>query len=473
MEDPNKQSEPVKPNPTPAQPPQAPVAPRQKIIQPSKAFLEEIKTNPISTAPNVGKAPEGAKQPVIPPTQTASLPQNDPTTSANNIYPNVVDPRVDPSINKPPISDGNLNSLTFENGKSAGISIFFYQIIAGLVVGAIFYFIFRALESSSGNNSNFKGLIIAIYVEYLINIILALYIPYKVVSSTNAPDPFWIALTGSSAIGLIDIVLIYLIIYKLVYYDTILRGHSNDILIAIVLFVVTIVIIYQVYKFVFGYIFKLYGKLHSKKLIKIVGVSILTLIVLSLLIHGYSAEKTRKDIEKSLNVKTQITYQNNNNNSKVGPLSDPVPTAYMPQTFHAHDFNVSFEFDPNYNATISYRPAISNSLPENSSVDIRGMGLSSEGIINVNIDRSVNPANFRIDPTKCHALNVGAETINQQAGTFMLNDNSYAICSTDGLASGNLETFVKSDNNWYHIIIGPTGPNSKTANTIFNSLKIN
>lgn len=492
MEEQNKQTELSNPTPAPTPPPQSPapvtstpsqnpVESKLKTIQPSKEFLDEIKTSPVSTAPNVGKAPVGATPPVIPPVQQANVAQTSANVPTNNIYPDPVDLRLSAPVSKPIESNGTLGALTMENGKSAGATIFIYQMIVLFVFYVISYFLILGIQHGGGSKSVNQTISFVLLGVYLIVLALVIIIPYKIVQSENVPAPFWVALTGFSTLGFMGLIFGYFLLYRVVYITFLLTaslyekaGHGGDILINFGYLIIILCIGYMISKYVYGLIFKLFGKAHSLKLIKIVGVSLLVLIIAYLFYHGLTLQNTKNNVSKVEHSKTQITYQNNNNNVSTGPVTDPAPASYSMQTFHAHDFNVSFKFDPNYNATITYNPVDIAPLKEVSQVEVQGMALGDVGRMTVNVGRFANPSKFGLSATNCTSTKTsGAGLKDQQVGTFSINNKQYAICSNDGNALGNESAFFEVDNNWYAITLGPTTPNSATANAIFNSLKIN
>lgn len=306
-------------NPIPQAPPPSPTTglgqSSRKIIQPSEEMLKEVASNPGSyygIAAAHGAPLTQNPQPVhstTPPPPTTATPH-----SPSSVYPDANDTHLTPGGAADDKKDTS-ESLNFNNGYSIGGTIFWLQLLLGIVLGLLFW----GITSSLLTTVSFSRLAEISLVYYLFEFILVMYVPYSTLKSSNIEEPIWITLLGIatqsvivlSLLEIIDIVIIHIILNRSASTTlfNILHsiGGTGVVTVLIATYVGFFIAAYFITKLSWGIAFSLFGKSSSKAVIKAAGVSVVAIIVAVLVSHYLTLH--RQTIGPS---QSKIMYVNRN-----------------------------------------------------------------------------------------------------------------------------------------------------------------
>ena len=253
----------IKPeNPTP-QPPAQPIAPTPATNYP-QGETANATAQPIDAA---------TQQPQTVANPSSVYPEATHGLSANSYQiPNPADSKKD-----------TLEAITFDGGYSVGGSIFWNQLIAGIVFGVIFYGLtVSVLKTSSTSLATIVGLL-----YYVIEYLILIYIPYRILKSNAEQEPLWLTLFGVAAQSVIVVAafeLVSLIIIKAVLNHGVSSslshvGGTGLGAIAIVVYIGFFIASYFLTKLSWGIAFSLFGKIKNKMIVKAIGIGVIAIIV--------------------------------------------------------------------------------------------------------------------------------------------------------------------------------------------------
>lgn len=250
--------------------------------------------------------------------------------------------------------------------------------------------------------------------------------------------------------------------------------------IAIVVYIGFFVASYFLTKLSWGIAFSLFGKIKNKTVIKAIGIVAIAIIVGGLAYHYLTLKSTEHTAQATAKAEFgQITYQNNNNNSPAGSLSDPLVASYSTELIQAHDFSLSLNFDPNYSATIRYAAPFTSkgvTTPEKEYVYITGNELDTADKMTVNITK-VGKSSGGVDPTMCSDPNSNAPT---DQGINLLNyatvmGQKVAVCGFNE-ESTSVTAHFKAGGEYYSVDFvtteGLSSTYSSSVQSILNSIEI-
>jgi hypothetical protein len=263
----------------------APASGGMKVIQPLSPNLEVSSPAPIS-AP-VQAVPITS---VPAPVQTAAV---EPTTQPLPAVPNIssIYPEATRGINAAtnqvpgPVDNANadVQANTFSEGYAIGGTIFWYQVLAGIVFGLLFYGLtLSVLKTTSTSIAAIIGLF-----HYVIEYLLLLYIPYSVLKSNASKEPFWLSLFGVASqttivtllFGFLDILIIRTVIDHGVTSSITNTNKSGLAAGVIIVYICFIVASYFLTKLSWGIAFSLFSKITNKIVTKAIGIAVIAIIV--------------------------------------------------------------------------------------------------------------------------------------------------------------------------------------------------
>ncbi len=486
----NGGAEPINQTPGPA-PASSSIGGGMKTIQPLDPNLK------VDTTPLQPPAQSSTAKPPLSPINTSVMPEVSgteppkPNANSSSIYPDAtlgMNATTDQSSSH---NDNNKDigeSYKFRNGYSIGGSIFWFQLLVGIVLNIIFFgVITAAIKSNSGSVVRVVSII-----YYLVELIILIYIPYKTLLSNQIKNTFWLTLFGAATqlviIGSFFELVDYLIIRSIINHGvsssiTYLGGSGNKAT-AIIVYICFFIALYFLTKLVWGIAFSVFGKIKNKVMFKIIGVVIIALFVGGIAYHYLSVKSTENKIKIESG---QTTYQNNNNNSPKGSLSDPSVNSYSKVVIKAQDFKVSLNFDPNYSATIYYAPPIVNknkTFGEYEEVAIKGNELNNVVPMTIIIDKvsknnrlNLIASNGRTDPISCVGNGTNFKNLDPDLLYIVtIMGQKTAVCTNLEQQSTAREAYIYSDGSWYYLqftnTTGVTGNYANSVQNIINSIMI-
>ncbi len=291
-----------------------------RVLKPSDTFVKEMQSV-ASTSPSTPVQP-----PVTPPIQPvqqspqvpnpqAPSPQNIPGNAPYNYNPNSIYPEAKTNLetidlrndvnlnnsadqnNREPIAGKNIvdtdsnspTSLSFKNGYRIGTSIFFMQLIAGIVVYILYILASAITQAYHGGTTS---LIINLAIE-TVSLAIMFYTAYWVINSNNVPWPFWLTVFGSTVetvIGFFSSVLYFLLVYQIISSGVISKittSQKLNLLITIFVFGILIAGEFYLIKISYGAAFSVFGKLRDVTKIKVLCVTLaITVTIITFLFSG-------------------------------------------------------------------------------------------------------------------------------------------------------------------------------------------
>jgi hypothetical protein len=278
---------------TPHNPSLEPGKPR--VIQPSAAFIKEMAETPSDPKPSPTQVtPQNNDQLSSATNQTQSLPPSPSPYSASSIYPtSVSDPYSNPGVAALKSESANSSEpLSFADGYSIGKSIFWNLVIADFIAGIIFYTILVTLLQSSA----YALALVFVLFEYCTFIFLSIYMPYRVLNSSDFEPALWISLFGASIQSIMAsfVGLIYYGLGKALINNknaSLLRPFNNEtsyIIFLIILIPVVIAISFYITRLAYGFTFYIFGKINDYKKIKLISIALTALVVVVAISIGVS-----------------------------------------------------------------------------------------------------------------------------------------------------------------------------------------
>lgn len=471
-------SNPPVPDIQPTDPDQQPG--HRKILQPSQSFVDEIKATP-SQAP-VQATPiqqvDLNQTTQTPPTPTVPIESNQqPAAKLDraSIYPTAdhIQPLSAEDKSKKEAEE-SASLLTFPNGYSTGGTIFWYQFLAGIVVGIIFY-ILTIIISHTKSSIAITALSL---IDYGIDLLVVTYVSYSVLKSKNLLSPFWLAISGIAALLTVSSAMVSLFVYvflRLVLnrsYASFIAPSSltSGLIIFLGIGVAGIIFSYYMSKLIYGLVFMIYGKIKSQAVIKIVGICIIAIFI-GVLAFRVISNHTTKTIDQSINHSgVAITEKT--------PKNDPVPTQYVSQTITEHDFKVSLSFDPNANSNVLYQPSVvtdGKTIPASNDVVLTGNELSTTDKMTVEIEEMNSGADLNnLNQTQCPATNSNLQ------GSILIFDSTTmggqtAFCSFDTQDTATT-AYINTNSSWYMVrfetTVGLSLSYTKSMQTVASSIII-
>jgi hypothetical protein len=274
----------------------------QPTDQPSSGFSGGMKViQPLSTSPQPeSTAPQVPAQPtpVTPQEPTQTTVQTPPQSTATPANPQPAKP--DPSSIYPDVSRGvgankyptpssadtkkdAAATASFSEGYSLGGTIFWYQLIAGIVFGLIFYGLtMSVLKTTSTSLAAIVGLL-----HYVIEYLVLIYVPYSVLKSNAVEEPFWLTLFGvasqsvivGAAFGLVDLLIVRTIINHGVSSSLTHIGGSGLAATGIIVYIGFLIASYFLTKLSWGVAFNVFSKITNKAVVKAIGIGVIAVIV--------------------------------------------------------------------------------------------------------------------------------------------------------------------------------------------------
>jgi hypothetical protein len=270
---------------------------KMRVIQPLDPSIkaDSIPTQPTqqpATATPTNPAQDQATNNVTP-TDGVTTEQQQPTRpDTNSIYPEATK-GVSANSHSIPSPDYNkkdtVNSYNFSNGYSIGGSIFWLQLIAGIVLGLILF----GIDASVLKTATISVIAIVSLLYYLVEFFVVAYIPYNTLKSNNIEEPIWLTVFGVATqaviIGvlfeLVDILIIHAITSHAAASAAVHIGGTGLVGGAIVVYIVFLIACYFLTKLSWGIAFSVFGKITNKAVIKAVGLCIIAVIVGGIAYH--------------------------------------------------------------------------------------------------------------------------------------------------------------------------------------------
>ncbi len=274
----------------------------QPAEQPSSGFGGGMKViQPLSTSPQPeSTAPPVPDQPALAtpqePTQTTVPTPPKPTvTSANPqpaqpnpsaIYPDVTR-GVGANTYPTPTSADNTKDIpvtaSFSEGYSLGGTIFWYQLVAVIVFGLIFYGLTASvLKTTSISLAAIVGLL-----HYVIEYLVLIYVSYSVLMSNAVEEPFWLTLFGAAsqsvivaaAFELVDLLIVRTVINHGVLSSLTHISGSSLAAKGIIVYIGFLIASYFLTKLSWGVAFNVFGRITNKVVVKAIGIGVIAVIV--------------------------------------------------------------------------------------------------------------------------------------------------------------------------------------------------
>jgi hypothetical protein len=133
-----------------------------------------------------------------------------------------------------------------------------------------------------------------------------------------------------------------------------------------------------------------FGKKHGYSNFEIfLSVYIILCLLVAIILLGFNQVTISRAFSPHYAQKSSANSSANEENSSY----DPAPTSYSIQTYSAHDFKISADFDPHSYALLDYSPAQTNasgaSIPntENDGIDIIGNPLDIKNEIDISVTK--------------------------------------------------------------------------------------
>ena len=297
MDDQNKNPEPVQPqNPTPQTTP--PPSQSGTSFGSSMNIIQPL-SNDLTTEDATPKVPAQPTQVMqttpLRPTDTTPIPAVPQTTrpDTSSIYPDATKGIGTNNYSTPSPDDNNKKdnseSNIFSAGYSIGGSIFWQQLIAGIVLGLILF----GIDASVLKSANISVIATVSLLYYLVEFFVVAYIPYNTLKSNNVDEPVWLTVFGVATqaviIGvlfeLVDILIIHAITSHAASSAAIHIGGSGLVGGAIIVYIVFLIACYFLTKLSWGLAFSLFGKITNKTIVKTIGVCIIAVIVGGIAYH--------------------------------------------------------------------------------------------------------------------------------------------------------------------------------------------
>jgi hypothetical protein len=264
-----------------------------KVIQPRDPNLKVDSTPTRPPAQTIPTTQQGQTvNPAAPqPTNATPEPQQ-PPASPSSIYPDATQGVSATRYQMPSLADNKKETsetTTFSEGYSLGGTIFWYQLIAGIVFGLIFYGLtLSVLKTTSTTLAEIVGLL-----HYVIEYLVLIYVPYSVLKSNAIEEPFWLTLFGvaaqsvivAAAFELVDLIIVKSIINHGVSTSLTHIGGSGLAATAIIVYIGFLVASYFLTKLSWGVAFNVFGKIANKVVVKAIGIGVIAVIVGSIGYH--------------------------------------------------------------------------------------------------------------------------------------------------------------------------------------------
>ena len=223
-------------------------------------------------------------QPQNPPSNPAPSvtppPQKTTDYNPNNVYPTAVDdsaPLTQAAAPNGPEGNPEKDSASligFSSGYSMGGTIYLFQLIAGFVLGIIIYFIDLALFKSHSTTT----LRLFSIILYLIVLAVQIYVAYRIVSSQNIKESFWVTIIGSAIQAVfLGITVVVLAIAATLIITRSSSGFGVRIISAqtIIIALIFIIISYFVTKIAWGICLALISKINNPVILRAIGAVVL------------------------------------------------------------------------------------------------------------------------------------------------------------------------------------------------------
>jgi hypothetical protein len=294
-----------------------------KVIQPISSDLT-IDTVP-TTPPTATALPAEQAQPATPVAQ--DLPFNTPPprpVAPSSVYPdptqgfNATNNQVSsPADNK---KDTKV-AYNFDSGYLIGGSIFWNQLIAGIIFGVIFYGITASVLKTAGTSLiNIVGLL-----HYVAEYLVFIYVPYRVLRSNAEDEPLWLTLFGvatqsvivACAFELVSLVIIKAILNHGVSSSISHIGSGGIGALAILVYIGFIIASYFLTKLSWGIAYSLFSKIKNKMIVKAIGIGILAIIVGGIGYHYLTLSGSTSKNGISLSTASTVCQSNGLCNYKV------------------------------------------------------------------------------------------------------------------------------------------------------------
>jgi hypothetical protein len=279
------------PNQSPLPEAPAPVG-GMRVLQPTSDTL-----SPESPPPEPSPQPAPDRVPAAPasPTPSASPPQ----PPAHSIYPEAthgINADAHQPIPSAPIDTKNESGpLSFSEGYSLGGTIFWYQLIAVVVVGFIFY----GITLSVSKTANISLAVVVGMLHYVLEYLILIYIPYSILKSNAIEEPFWRSLFGAAVQSVIDAATLFIASVAVVYLFahaitvgviTSTSGHTGTAgagftAADLIFLVVALLIAYFFTKLSWGVAFWLIGIIKNKIIIRAIGLIIIGITLAGIVRH--------------------------------------------------------------------------------------------------------------------------------------------------------------------------------------------
>ncbi|HEY1645974.1 MAG TPA: hypothetical protein VGF75_06460 [Candidatus Saccharimonadales bacterium] len=287
---------------SPANPPQQPQTPAplprsgMKVIQPISSDLTAASVAQPQSQPTTSPTP--SQEPTQPPTGNADPSPNPPFNTPpprpapSSVYPEATQGMSASSYQTPSPADNKKDTnetYNFSNGYSIGGSIFWFQLLAGIVLGLILF----GIDSSVLKTASIAVIGIVSLLYYLVEFFVVAYIPYNTLKSNNVDEPFWLTTFGV-AVQAIIIATLFELVISLIIRSVINHGVSSSLAhiggaglggIAIVVYIGFFIASYFLTKLSWGIAFSLFGKIKNKTIVKAIGIGVIAIIVGGIAYH--------------------------------------------------------------------------------------------------------------------------------------------------------------------------------------------
>lgn len=446
---------PIQKEPDPVQPAAPPPLRLKPLIQPSDAFIQEMAAKASEPKPSIPPAvpvnvatpypPVNSNTPAVPVQKPAGLDPNSIYPDASNDYHTQLDDKIDANLKA---STGVLN---FANGFEVGGSVFWYELLVGIVFYLINELVFYLFKT------RITVLLAVDAVVYILAGIVTIYVAKSVLDTRDYKPSLWLAILGDIVNGFLVAILfivVEILLLEMIFKTSIIfmlrLGGAGQLIVGILITIGMFILGYFITKLAYGLVFMLAGIVNNQTIVKIIGITALSLAVALTAfvdIHTYVTLH---------NLQNKVNYYSTASTLK----SDASPSTYTNKVFAGHDFEVMLKFDPNATSGVVYTPTGGG----NSTFDTATDELDVTGVLlNTSTRATIEFINLGTGSSAISGINPAAclsssDTSATNEGTVLMFNaqvmgKSYAVCKfNNGTESASI--YIEGNNsNWYMVNI--------------------
>ncbi len=262
-----------------------PVAQQSELrLHPSESFLQEMQTSSPS-APVPPPADQSQVQNSLPQPPKPQSGKNSPNLTERynitSIYPDAPtehNNKATDTIAEPFMDRESPSAITFANGFDIGATIFWFQVIAGILLYlatlALTFFLLDHTHSLVIDR-------IASLIVFATGLLVAIYIPYSVIKSNNIVKPIWLTAFGVPLGAILDLILFF--VFETLFYHLLLERVSfvslHPSVTSAVIGIALLVASYYVMKLTYGITFRVYQRINNADKFRVISIAMIAIII--------------------------------------------------------------------------------------------------------------------------------------------------------------------------------------------------